>query len=137
MTLADFRSGDVLAQYMAPLRQAHPPPPITPGAPTGHLFADLWQDLRYACRSLARSPSFTIPVVLSLAFAIGSNVAAFSIVNTLVFRPLPVQEPHRLFHITYINESRASEGGNYSWFEYVEIGRGVCRQPSSHIDAAI
>ncbi len=122
LALADFRSGNVLANHMAPLRQAQSPPPITPRAPTGHVFADLWHDLRNAWRSLARSPSFTIPVVLSLAFAIGSNVAAFSIVNTLVFRPLPVHEPHRLFHITYVNESRTSEGGNYSWFEYVRDG---------------
>jgi putative ABC transport system permease protein len=119
LTVADFRSGDVLAKHMAPLRQAQTPPPITPRAPTGHVLADLWHDLRYAWRSLARSPSLTIPVILTLAFAIGSNVAAFSLVNTLVFRPLAVHEPHRLFHITYVNESRASEGGNYSWFEYV------------------
>lgn len=77
------------------------------------------QDLRNAWRALARSPYFTIPVVASLALAIGANVAAFSIVNTFVFRPLPVHEPHRLFHITYVDQSRSSEGGNYSWFEHV------------------
>jgi predicted permease len=77
------------------------------------------QDLRDAWRSLTRSPYFTIPVVLSLAFGIGANVAAFSVVNALAFRSLPVQEPARLFHLTYADRSRSSEGGNYSWYEYL------------------
>ena len=55
--------------------------------------------------------------MLSLAFAIGANVAAFSVVNTVVFRPLPVYEPERLFHLTYADGTRSSEGGNYTWFE--------------------
>ena len=43
------------------------------------------QDIRSATRSLLRSPSFAMPIVVSLAFAIGGNVAAFSLVNTLFF----------------------------------------------------
>src|SRR5688572_24946707 len=70
-------------------------------------------DVRDTWRSLARSPYFTIPVVLSLAFAIGVNVAAFSIINALVLRPLPVREPQQLFHITYAGETGSSENGNY------------------------
>jgi predicted permease len=79
----------------------------------------LMQDARHAWRSLRRSPYFTVPIVLSLAFAIGANVAAFSVVNTLVLRPLPVADPESLFHITYVDDTRTSEGGNYAWFEYV------------------
>jgi len=52
LALADFRDGKVLADYIAPLRQAHPPSAITPGAPGGQLLSDLWQDLRYAARTL-------------------------------------------------------------------------------------
>ena len=76
-------------------------------------------DVRDTWRSLARSPYFTIPVVLSLAFAIGVNVAAFSIINALVLRPLPVREPQQLFHITYAGEAGSSQGGNYAWFEMI------------------
>jgi len=47
------------------------------------------QDIRSAARTLRRSPAFAAPIVLSLAFAIGGNVAAFSLVNTFFLRPLP------------------------------------------------
>jgi predicted permease len=76
-------------------------------------------DVRDTWRTLARSPYFAVPVVLSLAFAIGVNVAAFSVINTLVLRPLPVREPQQLFHITYTGERGSSEGGNYPWFAMV------------------
>ena len=77
------------------------------------------RDVRDTWRSLARSPYFTIPIVLSLAFAIGANVAAFSVINALVLRPLPVEQPDRLFHVRYFGESGSSEGGNYAWFDQV------------------
>jgi hypothetical protein len=44
----------VLARYLAPLRQADSPPLMAPGAPTGHVFTDLWQDVRYATRTLRK-----------------------------------------------------------------------------------
>jgi len=46
------------------------------------------QDIRSAARTLRRSPAFAAPIVLSPAFAIGGNVAAFSLVNTFFLRPL-------------------------------------------------
>src|SRR6185436_18566210 len=47
LALAEFREGNLLAQYMAPLRQAQTTTPITPGAPAGRVFADVWQNVRY------------------------------------------------------------------------------------------
>ena len=79
----------------------------------------LLQDVRDTWRSLARSPYFTIPVLLSLAFAIGTNVAAFSIINALVLRSLPIEDPQRLFHITYVGKTGITDGGNYAWYEQV------------------
>ena len=56
----------------------------------------LLQDLRFAFRTLARSPGFTAVAIATLAVGIGANTAVFSILSTLFYRPLPFSEPHRL-----------------------------------------
>jgi predicted permease len=60
------------------------------------LVEECWRDLRHAIRSLAANPLVSIVVVISLALGIGANAAIFSLVNALLLRPLPVQQPERL-----------------------------------------
>jgi len=53
-------------------------------------MTELTQDFRFALRSLAKSPTFTVVVVLTLALGIGANVAIFTLMDQLLVRPLPV-----------------------------------------------
>ncbi|GAB5558481.1 MAG: ABC transporter permease [Synoicihabitans sp.] len=62
-------------------------------------MADLWRSVLFAFRSLARTPGFTIVAIVTLALGIGANTSMFSVVNGVVFKPLPYPESERMDRI--------------------------------------
>ncbi len=69
-------------------------------------FVDsLWRDCRFTVRALRRSPAFTLTAILTLALGIGANTAVFSVMESVLLRPLPYRDPERLMGITYQYQS--------------------------------
>ena len=72
--------------------------------------ADLWQDHRYAWRTLSRSRSFVVIATLMLALGIGANTAIFSVVLTVLIRPLPYADADRIVWLSNRNQALEVKG---------------------------
>jgi predicted permease len=79
----------------------------------------LWHDLRFAARTLLKSPGFTLVIVVALALGLGVNIAVFGIVNAFLIRPLEVEHPERLGWVFTgpRNEPHVWDGLSYPQFQ--------------------
>ncbi|TDI45873.1 MAG: FtsX-like permease family protein [Acidobacteria bacterium] len=83
--------------------------------------AELWlKDLRYAARTLVRSPSFALVVVVSLALGIGANTAIFTLVNAMLLKPMPVKAPEELVAV-YAMRPTHRFPSNFSYQNYLDL----------------
>jgi hypothetical protein len=76
------------------------------------------RDVRYAFRTLRRSPAFAATALLSLALGTGVNAAIFSLIDQVVLRPLPVNNPDRLVHLVWRGTTLASNWGFGAMMSY-------------------
>ncbi len=84
------------------------------------MLENLITDVRFALRWLRRSPGFTTVAILSLAIGIGFNTALFTLVDAVVFRPLPVAQPDRLSEI-YTTSPDADIYATSSYPDYLDF----------------
>lgn len=89
----------------------------------------LLNDLRYALRQLRKNPGFAATAIITLALGIGANTAIFSIVNSVLLRPLPIHDPQRVVNLAFQEKKTgmgASNGFSIPDFEDIrQQGSGV------------
>ena len=80
----------------------------------------IWQDLQYGWRMLRRSPGFSLVAILTLAIGIGANAAIFSVINTVLLRPLPFPDAQRIVFIWDTDPNRNIPRGVASPAEFLD-----------------
>src|SRR5262249_41920878 len=104
--------GDV-SSYREEIRDSWRPPEL----------ADLWRTLRFALRSLARTPGFTVFAIIPPAFGMGATTLMFSAFNPIVLRPLPYPEVEQLERIDRVPPHNPQ--GMIAPADFLDLWRGI------------
>src|SRR5262245_50020145 len=93
----------------------------------------LWQDLRFGFRRLIKTPGFALIAILSLALGIGANTAVFSLVNLILFRPLPVADAEKVVSVAAVGKN--GEMAAFSYPNYLDFRTATksCRDCSAAV----
>src|SRR4029453_6489058 len=81
----------------------------------------LWRDIRFACRSLLRAKGLSFAVVVTLALGIGANAAIFSVVRSVLLRPLVNRDPERLIYIRQTAQGIGTDNLTFSMPEVRDL----------------
>jgi putative ABC transport system permease protein len=87
-------------------------------ADTSSFFSveSIWRDIRFGVRSLLKAPGFTVVAILVIAVGIGANTAVFSVINTVLLKPLTYPDPHSLVHLMNTGDQGSFPGANVPKF---------------------
>ena len=121
-TLAELSGSELLAHELRRGERQVPHEPITLGTNRRtNMIADLWQDLRFGARMLAKQPGFTLIATLTLALGIGVNTAIFSVVDAVLLRPLPFREAERLMMLGTVDSRKGDGLSSVSYPNFVDL----------------
>src|SRR2546430_15897077 len=90
-------------------------PRNAPSVAAGSSFVSvesIWRDIRFAVRSLLKVPGFTVVAILVMAVGIGANTAVFSVINTVLLKPLTYPDPQSVVHLMHTGDPGSFPGWN-------------------------
>ena len=91
-----------------------------------------WRDLRFAVRSLLKTPGFTVLAILVIAVGIGANTAVFSVINTVLLKPLTYPNPQSLVHLMNTGDQGSFPGANVPKFNIWRQQTGIFQQTAAY-----
>lgn len=96
------------------------------------LVENIWRDLRFAMRSLAKTPGFTLIAILVITVGIGVNTAVFSVINTVLLKPLAYPDPQSLMQLLNSSPRGSFPGANIPKFNIWRQQRSIFEQVAAY-----
>lgn len=95
-------------------------------------FESTWRDIRFALRSLRKTPGFTAVAIVVIAVGIGANTAVFSVINTVLLKPLTYPDPRSLVHLMNTGDRGSFPGANVPKFNIWRQQKGIFQQVAAY-----